>query len=159
MSKKTDQDKGLEPDEIVERVVPDPTKPGARRLVGLFLGKSSDDDYWRLYMNEGFSHFLEFRKEDTLDAQRAASGRLVVWLQPTSKVRETRTQTGPVEFVHGTILKGNLGAIRDAALGGGGPRMALDAAGCSAASCFTSSGPNCPPPNYPSVGYTCGCDG
>ena len=148
-------DKKIEPDEVTERVVPDPAKPGARRLSGLYLGKSSNEGAWRLYLNEGFSHFLEFDKKDTLDVQRLGSGRLIAWVEPQANVRETRTQVGPVEFVNGSILKGNLQAVRDAALGG--PRMAMEASGCSAASCFTSTGPDCRGPNYPSVGYTCGC--
>jgi hypothetical protein len=165
MAKKVGEEGGeknggrIEPDEIVERVVRNPANPEVRRLVGLYLGKGLTDEHWRLYLNDSFSHYLEFRKEDTLDAQRVSSGKLVVWVKPESKVRETRSQTGAVEFVNGSILNSNIGAIRDLGAGGARQVLGLESAGCSAASCFTTAGPNCRGPNTDTIGYTCGCDG
>lgn len=147
---------GLEPDEIVERLVQDPANPQVRKLVGRYLGKGTDDAFWRLYMNESLSHYIEFKKDDTIDAERVASGALIVWLKPETSVTETRKRAGAVEFLQGEIYRDNIGKLRDPILDTS-LRTVLATGG---ATCAHSP---CPPPDYPggptdtTIGYTCAC--
>jgi len=103
----------LKPDELIERLIPDPTK-GQRpvaRLVGLYLGNSSRPDYWRLYVSHKLDRYFEFRKEDVLEAERPETGRVVVWLKPDSKVDRTITQEVSEEFLRGEIEATQLGRV------------------------------------------------
>ncbi|HCG00868.1 MAG TPA: hypothetical protein DEV93_10040 [Chloroflexi bacterium] len=99
----------MTPDEIVGRVVEDPSNPNARKVDGAYLGNSSREGYWRLYLNSRFDLYLEFRKEDTLDAQRQSTGRITVWVKPGTRVQTTRTSSIPVEMLQGPIQSSLVG--------------------------------------------------
>jgi hypothetical protein len=112
MSERQDSDakarvKDLKPDEILERLVPDPA--GVRgplpRLVGLYLGNSTRPDYWRLYTSHKLDRFLEFRKDDVLDAERPETGRVIVWLKGDAKVERTTTEVLSEAFLRGEIQR------------------------------------------------------
>jgi len=119
---------GLTPDEIVERVVEDPSNITARTLYGAFLGNSSREGHWRLYLNNRLDRYLEFRKEDTLDAQRLSDGRITVWVKSGTRVQTTKTTSVPVEMLQGPIQSSFLGRAVGAALR---PTLMLADAGCT----------------------------
>lgn len=154
---------GIKPDEIIDRLVTDPDNPNVKRVVGLFLGKSSREKYWRLYLNSTLSNYLEFRQEDTLEAQRQPSGGIVVWLKPEAKVQQMVTEPVPEEFLKGELLGGNLRRASASGIGGLRRNLGLAAAGCGGgtqdASCQTvgsSCGPACSTTGYTcDYGYTC----
>ena len=143
-------------DDILDDLVINPNNPELRTLTGTFLGKGDSDEDWRLYLTANLNHYLEFKKDDTVHADRESNSRVRVWLRPESNVRELRIRSGPIEFLKGDIRDENLGKPDDFGLAR--RTMGAAAAGCSAASCFTTAGPNCRGPESPSVGYTnCGC--
>lgn len=119
---------GLTPDEIVGRIVDDPSNVTARTLYGAFLGNSSREGYWRLYLNSRLDRYLEFRKEDTLDAQRQSTGRITVWVKSGTRVQTTKTTSVPVEMLQGPIQSGFMGRAVGSALR---PTLMLAAAGCT----------------------------
>jgi hypothetical protein len=100
--------KEIKADEIVARLIPDPANPRVTRLTGLYLGNSAREDHWRLYLTNTFNHYFEFRKDDTLDAERPASGGVIVWLKHGAKVEETITKAVPESFLRGEF-QGQLG--------------------------------------------------
>ena len=127
-SEKSSQDgKKLRQDDVVGRVVRDPTNVDAKKLVGLFLGNSNREGCWRLYLTAGFDHYVEFRKEDTLDGERFPSGRIVVWVKAGTRVQETRTESMPVEFLQGTIQYRHLPGVMGAGLR---QTLAMGSEGC-----------------------------
>src|SRR6266704_2694377 len=91
--------KGVTPDEILERIVPDPANPDVKRLTGFLLGRSDRENYWRLYLTVDLNHFVEFRKDDTIHAQQLRPSRTVVWLKPDARVTETKNESGTVDFL------------------------------------------------------------
>ena len=150
--------KEIKPDEFIGRVIPDPSNPRVLKLVGYFLGDSTNADFWRLYLSPDLDHYLEFRKADTLDAERFNTGRLVVWLKADAKVFETFTKPVPADFLRGGIQSSFLRVARDAIAGG--PKYAM-AGACSLGDCTPpceSHVNTCPQmPACQTIGYTCGC--
>lgn len=95
--------KELKPDEIIGRLIPDPANLSVTRLVGLYLGNSSRNEYWRLYTTATLNRYVEFRKVDALDSERLPSGEIVVWLKSDAKVEQTVTTGVPEEFLRGDL--------------------------------------------------------
>lgn len=153
--------KGVTPDEILERIVPDPANPDIKRLTGFLLGKSDRENYWRLYLTVDLNHFIEFRKEDTIHAQQFRPSRTVVWVKPDARITETKNESGTVDFLRGNMLSKFLGRR----LGGfsslvGSPMrlMEADGSGCAHMGCSVGCTPGygCPG-GGDTTGYTCGC--
>jgi hypothetical protein len=108
---------GLEPDPIVEQLVPDPSESAvpAIALEGL-LGRSPKDGYRRLYFTIEFKEYAEFREEDVLHREPMEkehppfvgleSTRL--WVKPNAQVTHTRTESRQVQasFLTGDIETG-----------------------------------------------------
>jgi len=131
----------VRPDEVIGRVVPDPSNPDVKSLAGVFLGESSRPGYWRLYTSVGLNQYCEFRKDDTLGAERFSSGRIVVWVKPVTRVSVMTATSAPVEFLQGAIASRNLRGRSIAQMIGGG--------GCGC-------GSGDPPPNTaPQNTYPC----
>jgi hypothetical protein len=105
---------GLEPDPIVDKLVPDPSEPAvpAVMLEG-FLGPSARDGYWRLYFTTELNEYSEFREVDLLHREPIAkeyppftgleSTRL--WIKPNAEVMHTRVESRQVQasFLRGDI--------------------------------------------------------
>jgi hypothetical protein len=147
----------IEPDEISERVVRDPSRTDQKILRGFALGRSTSDDQWRLYLNAELTHYLEFDKRATLHAKEVRPGETVVWIQPDTQVRETSTRNIPVEFLRGEIQRGFLrgvsGINRIMALSSEYPGCEASGCGCGTQEC-TKPGPG---PGGDTVGLSCGC--
>ncbi|MDJ0944428.1 MAG: hypothetical protein QNJ30_13225 [Kiloniellales bacterium] len=102
--------KSLKADPIVKHLVPDPSiVPDVRVLIG-FLGKSSRDKHWRLYVNPTFDDYLEFGEADvvhchSLEADANRLGGSVVWIKREANVHRTRTSSreAQADFLHGAI--------------------------------------------------------
>lgn len=116
-------------------------------MIGYHLGKGSHEDYWRLYLTRDLQHYLEFKKSESIDARRLETGQVLVRLKPDAHVQEMQLDTAPADFLEGEIHNEQL----DRAVSLGLRRaMGMADAGCgSAASCFTTAGPNCPGPEHP----------
>lgn len=165
MAKNTDKnDKNFDEFfEFTDRLIPDPSNPNLKKVKGFALGKSDKEAYWRLYFNANLTHYLEFRKEDTVHAKQESSGNIMVWLKPESEVKEMLLRSGKLDFLKGTIVNEYLrkegiypGAFRIGRL----QLMAADGSGCAHTGCSAgcTEGYGCAgdQPN-PSVGFTCGC--
>jgi hypothetical protein len=127
--------KDIKPDDIVARLIPDPANPRVTRLTGLYLGNSAQEEYWRLYLTNAFNHYLEFRKEDTLDAERPPNGGVIVGLKQGAKIEETLTAAVPERFLRGEF-QGRLGeAVNIDALR---PMLRLAAQGCGGIACTSA---------------------
>lgn len=73
------------------------------KLLGFYLGRSDRPDSWRLYLTQNLSRYVEFRKDDTVHAERLASGRIVAWLRNDASVAEGEGTVD--EFLQGGLLK------------------------------------------------------
>lgn len=105
---------GLKQDPVVEKLVRDPSRPGAR-LVSGYVGKSDREGRWRIYLNLEFSEYLEVSKEDVLHSERlaeetSASGTWV-WVKEDARVEHVRTRPkqARAEFLRGDIASAFLG--------------------------------------------------
>ena len=138
-------------DPLIDRLIPDPANPHVKRLTGFRMGRSQLPDHWRLYLNVNLNHYIDFKKEDTLDAHEFRPARVVVWLKPGARISETKTSSVPVEFLQGEIRRGFL---RGAS---GMPRVFADMADCPGSGCAHCTAACSSLPNGDTVGYTCGC--
>ncbi|HEX2340286.1 MAG TPA: hypothetical protein VHI98_07395 [Vicinamibacterales bacterium] len=85
----------------------------AIRLDGLYLGRSHDPGTLRLYLTRNFTRYLEFKKADTLHADRNSSGGVVAWLSPNAQVTEmSAAGVTPEDFIQGGLLE-QLGRASD----------------------------------------------
>ena len=126
-------------DRLIQHLVSDPAAvPGVRALAG-FLGKSTRDGCWRLYLSPDLSDYLEIPEEailhhKPLDAQQSALGGTIIWIKEGTRIVHTRdesrgTQADPqqsIDAVQANFLRGNIAgsfleqaAIRTIAGGGG----------------------------------------
>jgi hypothetical protein len=109
-------DDGLQPDELIEQLVPDPFNPP--RMVGLdgFIGRSRRDDEIRLYRDLSASYWLDIprhavRFARTVEVQGKFHRMSVVWVDSDAPVRPEITSTDdPVllEFLRGDFTAGGL---------------------------------------------------
>jgi hypothetical protein len=100
-------------DELVTRLIPDPSAPPDVRLMSGWLGKSSRPGYWRLYLTPKLSRYLEFEERAIRHHQRLTSadaplGGTLVWVDRDASVLET--QTSPRE-TQATFLDGEVMAM------------------------------------------------
>jgi len=114
---------GEKQDDLIDRLVQDPNNPRVKKLVGFRMGKSNQEEYWRLYLTDDLNHFLDFRKEDTLHAEQVSSTKTLVWLNPNAEVKESIVRSGRVDFLRGTIIEDHL--RRRPGSSGTGPRGLL----------------------------------
>jgi len=77
---------------------------------GFFLGNSPDPEKWRLFLTRDRTRYIEFRKSDTADTHRRATGRIVVVLRDGAKVSEGTAEPTPSRFLRGDFLASLRGA-------------------------------------------------
>ena len=80
------------------------------RREGYFLGNSSSPEKWRLFLSSDMSRYLEFSKDDTIDARRLSTGRIAVWLRAGATVEEGVAEPMPAEFLRGEF-QGYMGGL------------------------------------------------
>jgi hypothetical protein len=100
----------LTEDELVSALVPDPSNlPDTTVMVG-FLGRSSREGFWRLYLTADLGEFVDFAAADVLHTQVIESpadalGGRAVWIRRTATVH--RSVTDPLgtqtEFLRGDV--------------------------------------------------------
>ena len=102
----------LQPDDIIQYIIPDPTvMPDVRMLAG-FLGQSPRKGYWRLYLTLELNEYVEFSAEDCLHSQPLRTeqnplGGTIVWIKRDAKLQHTRatpTRT-QAEFLQGEVMQ------------------------------------------------------
>jgi hypothetical protein len=142
----------LKPDELIERLIPDPSNPDVKRITGFLMGNSDREGYWRLYLTVNLNHYIEFRKEETLYAHQFRPGRTVIWIKPGSRIHEMKARSAPVEFLQGQVRRGFLRGVS-------GITQVMDLeAGCPGSGCaHCSVACSQLPGGEDTIGYTCGC--
>lgn len=77
----------LKPDELVEKLRPDPNKPSDAIEQCGFFGESDREDYFRLYWTRALTDYFEIANEDLVYRQKLPNGGSRIWIKPTAIVR------------------------------------------------------------------------
>jgi len=100
----------LTPDRIVERLVPDPSRPEPRVSLTGLLGRSTEEGVWRLYLTSGIEEYAEFAESDVVHTESVPEGMLptggtTVWLRMGATVRHPTVSSRQVqaEFLQGAL--------------------------------------------------------
>lgn len=110
MEKQSSKNPKLEPDELIKRLMPDASQvPDVRLLVG-FLGKSTREGYWRLYLTLTLNEYVEFDEDDVvfshpLEDDENRLGGTLVWVRRDANLQHTRTvsREAQADFLQGAI--------------------------------------------------------
>lgn len=133
---------------------PDPKDSNLNSLSGFLLGRSEEDDSYRLYLNAELNHYAEFAKSDTVHAKRIGEGRVIVWLKPGTKVRDVHSKTVSAEFLRGEIQRNMFRGTSGIRIGGMTLLSDCPGSGCAHCTASCSSLPGTPPDT---AGFTCNC--
>jgi hypothetical protein len=106
----------LEPDAVIEYLVPDASEiPDVRVLVG-FLGKSTRRGHWRLYLTPTLNENVEFAEDDvvhshSLETDENRLGGTVVWVRREANLVHTQaiSREAQAEFLQGEVAASALG--------------------------------------------------
>jgi hypothetical protein len=114
MSNLDPQANDLREDALVEQLIPDPAQEGPGVLVFTgFLGRSTREGYWRLYLSPSLDRYLEVAASDIIHSQSLANeqnpvGGSALWLKSDATLAlQTRTNPQQVQaqFLVGQINK------------------------------------------------------
>jgi hypothetical protein len=118
----------LEPDELVQKLIPDPARaaPEVTVLTG-WVGQSTREGYVRMYLVADLSEYVVFPAEDVVHHEKVPTGRAGlaatrVWLRQTTELQHTRKipKAGQRQFLAGTVAAGFLSRFPRPGLQGGG---------------------------------------
>jgi hypothetical protein len=106
-------------DALVHDLLPDPAEhpPDVIVLVG-FLGRSSIDSYWRVYLTPELDDYLEVSEDDIvrrvgLSPGQSPIGGSVVWVRASAKLRHTRVRAHEAQaaFLRGDVRAAGAGML------------------------------------------------
>lgn len=148
-SEQRDDWEDLTDDELIKKLVPDPESPDVNVLVGVLIGRGSDQKTLRVYTTLQLNQFVEVPADRILGVKRFPMGQIVVWIPSDLDVQVTTTTKLSGEFLKGSIQSRYGGA------GGGATGLvsalmqATGGGGTSWGGCLTDvwGDPNCPIPN------------
>jgi hypothetical protein len=116
---KSGMTRSLDQDELVKSLAPDSQRPPDVRMLNGFLGKSTQDGYWRLYLTPELTEYVEFSEEDVIHSQRldpnqSPLGGTVVWVRREANLTHTRpvSPEAHTEFLQGSITAAFLRGTR-----------------------------------------------
>jgi len=150
------------PDDLAAELIPDPTKLPDLVVLSGYLGTSTRRGYSRLYVDLGFSEFVEVADEDVLARRSLAGdqdplGGTVLWVKRTATLLRATVSTAQE---HAAFLKGEITAshqsqmelpvwrkLAEFGIQRGGPTDPLYYSTCR--------GPNCEDPPYHPPGACC----
>src|SRR6266404_3272325 len=127
--------KNLKEDEVIARLVPDPTdSPDVVAMVG-FLGKSSRPKFWRLYQSLDLKDYTEIAEADIIQSQPLKSeqqplGGTVIWVKSGARLQNSRSESrvAESEFMQGEITRKFLGGTGTEGLARAGGNVVLTTA-------------------------------
>lgn len=98
----------IRPDELVARLVDDPSDIPETKLYAGWLGKSQSNKKWRLYLSPTLDNYLEIDLDDILhqmQVDQSPLGGSFVWVDRDAKVTHTRTTAAQsqADFLSGSI--------------------------------------------------------
>jgi hypothetical protein len=97
----------LEEDQLVQKLVPDPSQgpPNATVLRG-YLGRGTDKGSWRLYLSADLDEYVELSEADILHTQKLPDDQgTLVWVPKTLALNHVRVQS---EEVQADFLRGHI---------------------------------------------------
>jgi hypothetical protein len=110
MKKRSNGTSKLKPDALTERLVPDASQIPDVRVLGGFLGKSTREGYWRLYLTPTLNEYVEFAEDDvvhshTLESDESQLGGTVIWVRREANLQHTRSASreAQADFLQGVI--------------------------------------------------------
>jgi len=117
-----DDDRAYE-DRLIQSLVPDPSAvPDARALFG-FLGKSTREGFWRLYVSPDLDEYVEVPEDamihrEQLAREQSALGGTVIWVKRDATLLHTRTVSREAQagFLDGSIVTAYLRGAKAGAL-------------------------------------------
>src|SRR5689334_14808375 len=76
----------LRQDELVDRLMPDPSQQQPLTILSGFLGRSPQAGHWRLYLTPTLDEYVEIPEEDIVHSQplgqeQSALGGTMVWVR------------------------------------------------------------------------------
>jgi hypothetical protein len=95
--------KGLEEDDLIKQLIPDPNNPDVNVLVGAFLGRGTDEKTIRLYTTLKLDQYFQLPKDKVLGVKRFSTGEIVVWIPGDLRVLATTSNTLSGDFLKGSI--------------------------------------------------------
>ena len=112
----------LREDALPQQLVPDPSNPPDVVIYSGYLGKSTRDGYWRLYLNATMDNYIEVAETDisyseSLESRENPLGGTILWVKKDAKIIHTQTQNANAQasFLSGDItsrmLPGAIGGI------------------------------------------------
>jgi hypothetical protein len=141
--------KDLADDELIGRLLPDPSSPNVNVLTGALVGRGPDGSTLRVYTTLQLNQFVEVPVDRILGVKRFPMGQIAVWIPGDLDVTVTTTNTVSGEFLKGSIQAsrgqmagGGLGGLVSAMIGTGGGGTSFG--GCPTDLPFD---PSCPIPN------------
>jgi hypothetical protein len=100
----------LEQDSLIDGLVPDPGQLEPLTLLFGYLGRSSREGYWRLYLTARLNEYVEFSEDDVrhtmpLSPEESSLGGTRVWVKQGTRLQHTRVDSRQVqaEFLQGDI--------------------------------------------------------
>lgn len=121
--------KQLQEEEFIHNLVPNPSQLPDVQLLGGFLGKSSQPEYWRLYLNPELTSYVDIAEKDIVYSQPAYNnqnslGGTMLWVRRGAEIKATRTtpRETQADFLRGAIAAS---MVRRGVAGGLRPIAAL----------------------------------
>ena len=103
----------LRQDELVDKLMPDPSQPQPLTVISGFLGRSQQAGHWRLYLTPTLDEYVEIPEEDIvhnqlLGPEQSIFGGTMVWVRSASPLQYSRTTSRQIqaEFLQGPITTG-----------------------------------------------------
>ena len=103
---------GINPDAIVERLVPNPNDPPDVIMMVGFLGRSTRPRFWRLYRTLDLKDYVEIAEGDivlteSLETKLQPLGGTAVWVKSGARLQhiQNESQLAESEFLQGDIIQ------------------------------------------------------
>ena len=114
-NKPNDPAKQLKQDPLVDQLMPDPGNPQPTIQLTGWLGKGTDEGWWRLYLTPQLDEYVEFSSDSVVHTQplqkeQSALGGSTVWLKAGTALNHTQVVQRQVQadFLSGGITSGFL---------------------------------------------------
>jgi hypothetical protein len=115
--------KHLTEDDLINQLIPDPNNPDLNVLVGVLLGKDTNEKLIRVYTTLRLDQYFLVPKDRILGAKRFPSSQIIIWIPGDVKVQHLCNTT-----LSGDFLKGSLQSAYARRAGGGGGISGLGSA-------------------------------
>jgi hypothetical protein len=114
------EDPELRQDDLVEKLLPDPSQHQALTVISGLLGRSLQAGYWRLYLAPSLQEYVEISEKDIVHHEPSGQpgvGGTKVWLRSNAPLQYTRITSRQIqaEFLQGPIgagFRASLASVR-----------------------------------------------